>query len=76
MCGCVRVYRHMYVDIIISVTVTRSCFEMRIGHKKDVFISAMRFNFTLKYRFQKNILFIFVVIELRYLNRKSGGFKV
>ena len=28
-------------------------FKMRIGHKKDFFISAMRFNFTVKYRFSK-----------------------
>ena len=26
-------------------------FRMRIGHKKDFFISAMRFIFTVKYRF-------------------------
>ena len=49
-------------------------FEMRIGHKKDFFISAMRFNFTVKYRFSKKYFFCFLGDRIEIFKRDKVGF--
>ena len=46
-------------------------FEMRIGHKKDFFISAMRFNFTVKYRFSKKYFFYFLSDRIEIFKREK-----